>query len=164
MFSKEEGYGTQPHPFITGSLTSSQNLHATPTPSSLTVISNCLAWDRIPVERQRPSPTNQKDQEQGSGPAHGCHPRDRAADLGINQQFGRTRLAACGEREKSTHLQDPSLARLFIRSNAVTRAITSHASFIKKPTRWNHAGRYMPTTRTIKLNMAIKIYNNLKQK
>lgn len=83
----------QPHPSIVGPINTPASSPQTPPPrppGSLTVVSNRLAWERIQVERQRPPPCSQQDQQQGSVPAHGSHPRDRAADLGINQQFGRT--------------------------------------------------------------------------
>lgn len=40
---------------------------------SLTLVSDSLAWDWVPVEAHRLLPSNQKHQEQDLGPAHGSH-------------------------------------------------------------------------------------------
>lgn len=61
------------------------------------------------------------------------------------------RLAACGGREKSTHLREaensppPALARLFIRSTSVTRATATRAFFIKKTPTSGPRGKMHPS-------------------
>lgn len=121
---------------------------------SLTLVSNSLAWDWVPVETQRLLPSNQKHQEQDLRPAHGSHVSshsselalsDGSSDQSVDQRDPRENSPAPGSlpRERKTNTSAgssnslPLLARLFIR-NYFARTVFTTCTFFKSHTKTLH--------------------------
>lgn len=151
---------------------------------SLTLVSNSLAWDWVPVQTQRLLPSNQNHQEQDLGPAHGSHVSAHSSELALsdgsrNQSVDRGGLerapGSLPDRKKNQHISWKQQFTFFI-DLVVYQKQFCHNSFydmhIFQRAAQNPSyiqavlkDKFLTlTTCSIKLNMVIKIHNNVKQK